>query len=70
MKGGGWDLGWGTDEAKILGVFGSLGSKGNISKVAEAYNIRHNADLLAHLEDELDTEDLLGIAQKISVYSS
>ena len=67
MKGG---FGWGTDEASIMGVFSSLGSKGNISKVNEAYNIRYNADLLSHLEDELDVEDLLGIAQKISVYAS
>tara|TARA_R110002153_G_scaffold240474_8_gene395118 strand:+ start:1927 stop:2433 length:507 start_codon:yes stop_codon:yes gene_type:complete len=67
MKGG---LGWGTDEESIFGAFSSLGSKGNISKVAEAYNIRYKADLLNHLEDELDTDDKLEVATKISMYSS
>lgn len=67
MKGG---LGWGTDESAIFGVFSSLGSKGNISKVAEAYNISYKADLLNHLEEELDTDDLLEVATKISIYSS
>ena len=70
MKGGGWDMGWGTDEAKIFGVFSSLGSKGNISKVAEAYNISYKADLLNHIEEELDTEDKLEVATKISMYTS
>ena len=72
MKGGGvwYDLGAGTDEEGIFGVFSSLGSKGNISKVAEAYNIRYKADLLNHLEDELDTDDKLEVATKISMYSS
>lgn len=72
MKGGDdwWDWGMGTDEPGVFGVFSTLGSKGNISKVAEAYNIRFNADLLSHLEDEMDTDDLLNIAQKISVYAT
>jgi len=67
MKGG---TGWGTDEAAIYGVFSSLGSKGNISKVAEAYNIKYTADLLNQLEEEMDAEDLLEIATKVSVYSN
>ena len=69
MKGG-WTFGAGTDKDAIYGVFSSLGSKGNISKVAEAYQIKYYADLLNHLEDELDTEDLLEVATKISMYSS
>ena len=67
MKGG---LGWGTNEDSIVGVFSALGSKGNISKVVEAYNISNQADLLAHLEDELAIEDLNEIATKISIYAS
>ena len=67
MKGG---LGWGTNEEAIVGVFSALGSKGNISKVVEAYNISNQADLLAHLEDELSIEELNEIATKISIYAS
>jgi hypothetical protein len=68
MKGG--FFGMGTDESAIFGVFGALGSKGNISKVAEAYNIKYKADLLNHIEEELDTDDLIEVGTKISVYSS
>jgi hypothetical protein len=62
--------GWGTDEEAIFGVFNSLGSKGNISKVVEAYQIKHNSDLYTTLVDELDNEDMFEIAQKISLYAS
>lgn len=62
---------WGTDEEVIYGVFRSLGSKGNISKVVEAYAIKSNfRDLYTDLESELDNEDLSQVAQKISVYGS
>ncbi len=63
-------FGLGTDEDAIFGVFGALGSKGNISKVAEAYNIVNQADLLTHLESELNSEELIEIGTKISVYAS
>ena len=67
MKGG---IGWGTDEDAIYGVFSALGSKGNISKVAEAYNIKFQSDLLNHLEGELATDEQMEVAVKISVYAS
>ena len=62
---------WGTDEETIYGVFASLGSKGNISKVVEAYAISSNyKDLYTDLESELDNEDLNQVFQKISMYGS
>jgi len=62
---------WGTDEETIYGVFASLGSKGNISKVVEAYAISSNyKDLYTDLEAELDNEDLNQVFQKISMYGS
>ena len=64
---GGW-TGWGTDEDAIYGVFRVLGSKGNISKVSEAYFIKYNDDLLANLKDELNTEDFGQVSQIISTY--
>ena len=59
------------DEEQIYGVFATLGSKGNISKVAEAYSIKYNfRDLYTDLEDYLNTDELANIAQKISLYGS
>jgi len=61
---------WGTNETAIYSVFGLLGSKGNISKVVEQYNIRAGQDLYADLESELAEDEMLQIAQKISMYQS
>lgn len=72
VGGAGWwnPLAWGTDEAKILGVFNTLGTKGNISMVVEAYGQKYNTDLYADLASELSNDDMLEIAQKISLYAS
>lgn len=59
--------GWGTDEEAIYGVFEQLGSKGNVSKVAEAYARSYdNASLMETLKSELDSEEALALAQKIT----
>ena len=63
-------FGLGTDEGAIYSVFSILGSKGNISKVAEAYNIRYKKDLLNDLEGDLASDELIEVGTKISVYSS
>ena len=63
-------FGMGTDEDAIYSVFSILGSKGNISKVAEAYNIRYKKDLLNDMEGDLNSEELIEVGTKISVYSS
>ena len=66
MKGG--FFGVGTDEDAINGVFSALGSKGNISMVAEAYNLTRGADLVSALDDELDEAERMAVVQKISTY--
>jgi len=68
MKGG--FLGMGTDEDAINGVFSALGSKGNISMVAEAYNLTRGGDLVSALDDELDEADRMAVVTKISTYLS
>lgn len=61
--------GWGTNEEKIYGVFEALGSKGNISKVSEAYQrINDGESLMERLKAELDDDEALSLAQKISNY--
>ena len=57
---------WGTDEEKIYGVFERLGSKGNISKVAESYNTIYGESLSERLKSELNDEEQLVIAEKIT----
>jgi hypothetical protein len=68
-----WSLqtpfGWGTDEDCITGIFGLLGSKGNISMVAEQYAMMFNTELYADMESELNEEELFSITQKISQYA-
>ena len=62
---------WGTEEEKIYGIIANLGSKGNISKVVEAYAIKTNMrDLYTDMENDLDDEELSKVAQKISMYAS
>jgi len=58
----------GTDEEKIYSVFESLGSKGNVSKVAESYNILYSESMSERLKSELDDEEQLVIAEKITRY--
>lgn len=65
----GVDYFWGTDEEKIWGVFERLGSKGNISKVSEAYARINNESLIERLKSELGDDDLMVIASKISNYN-
>ena len=68
MKGGAF--GWGTDEHAINGVFSALGSKGNISMVAEAYNFTRGKDLVSELDGELNEAERMDLVQKISMYLS
>lgn len=67
-----YDVGWGTDEEAIASVFRQLGSKGNISRVAEAYNQMYNKDLLTALKpDELSEEEFTTyVSQPISQYGT
>ena len=61
--------GWGTDEEAIYGVFEQLGSKGNVSKVAESYSrIQGGESLSERLKSELDDEEQLTLASKITNY--
>ena len=63
--------GWGTDESAIAGVFNALGSKGNVSLVAERYNMLFNDDLLGDLEGDLSDEDFATyVGNPISKYPS
>ena len=63
--------GWGTDEGAIGSVFASIGSKGNLSKVVEAYQNDFNSDLKSDLDDELSTKDFnTYVTSKISEYPS
>lgn len=63
--------GWGTDESAIGSVFQQLGSKGNISLVAERYAQVYNSDLYNDLDSELNTEDFAEyVSNKISKYPS
>jgi hypothetical protein len=63
--------GWGTDESAIAGVFEALGSKGNISLVAERYNEVYDSNLQADLESELDEQEFgRYVSNKISKYPS
>ena len=62
-------LGLGTDEDCLTGIFNLLGSKGNISMVAEQYSLMFNYDLYSDMEGELSPEELFAITQKISLYA-
>lgn len=62
--------GWGTDEEAIYGVFERLGSKGNISKVAEAYGrLYSNSSLVEGIKGDLGDEEALTLASKIANYN-
>ena len=62
-------FGWGTDETCIFGIFGLLGSKGNISLVSQQYSLMFQRSLFSDMEDEMSSEELAQVAQKISLYA-
>jgi hypothetical protein len=69
MRGG--ITGWGTDESSIGAVFTQLGTKGNISRVAESYAQLHQSELLYDLKNELNDEEFaLGVANPITKFPS
>jgi|TARA_R110002020_G_scaffold474816_1_gene707585 hypothetical protein len=66
---GGFLWGAGTDEEEISGVFNSLGTTGNVSIVAEAYQDMYGESLIDMLNDELDDDYfIIYVATPISKY--
>jgi hypothetical protein len=63
--------GWGTAEGEIGSTFAQIGSKGNLSKVVEAYFDKFQDDLKVDLQDELNSTDFnKSVTEKISQYPS
>jgi hypothetical protein len=63
--------GWGTAEGEIGSTFAQIGSKGNVSKVVEAYYEMFQDDLKSDLRSELNSTDFnVSVTEKISQYPS
>lgn len=59
---------WNDNEEQIYSVFSQLRSKGNVSKVAEAYYRLYSTDLITELDDRMGDDELMEIAIKITNY--
>jgi hypothetical protein len=63
------EFGWGTDEEMVYNTMRQIPTKAMYQKVQNAYKTLYGSDLNADLADELDSDELVKVAQILNLKS-